>query len=162
MWTSPCLRSTWSHRRATSSETQSACRYASMITVASLWPCRPIALAAVNSLVTSSSVKYSRLRITEFGTRVGGVFPVLDLARRLLCCRNCTMLFVMFLAPSGSIRISELPSSERNDVTSARAFLRPRSVFGDAFATRRHTPSQSAQHRQEVRPTKGARSGSAH
>jgi len=48
------------------------------IKVASRWPCRPVLLAAFINCRTSSSVKYSRGRTSQFLGLRGGDFPEND------------------------------------------------------------------------------------
>ena len=70
------------HTRAPKVERRNAIR----IMVASRWPCRLAFAAAINRL-TSGSVRYSRVRNSAFGTRLGGTVPLTvrgDTNRRLL------------------------------------------------------------------------------
>src|SRR6516164_3593851 len=62
--------STCDHSRSAISTARKPCRKATRISVASLWPWRP-SLAAAISFSTSSGVRYSRVRISAFGLRVG-------------------------------------------------------------------------------------------
>jgi hypothetical protein len=72
---SPAFKSNCSHRRLTASLTRKPCRYISSNNVRSLWPYRPSVAASI-SFSISAGVRYSRVRVSRLGLRMGGAtFP---------------------------------------------------------------------------------------